>query len=220
MVRSFAVVLGQHRLLPLDDSFFVFVVVLVLVERWLTNMTLHVTTITTTSTTATVEANIRGGGEFGPAWHQAALKEKRHKCYEDFIAVAEHLIASGICSAKTLAARGGSNVRSHFTLCSLDAIMFGGSLTHQYTCFPLFAGGFAHGKHVHHATRPVWGHSLCGTATVRFPASKVVITFLGSIFSTAKKEADHETLFSFWLFQGHEALPQTVGRCELDGRVW
>ena len=56
-----------------------------------------------------VEANIRGGGEFGPAWHQAALKEKRHKAYEDFIAVGEHLIASGVCSAKTLGARGGSN---------------------------------------------------------------------------------------------------------------
>lgn len=56
-----------------------------------------------------VEANIRGGGEFGPAWHQAALKENRNKAYEDFIAVGEHLIESGICKPKTLAARGGSN---------------------------------------------------------------------------------------------------------------
>lgn len=56
-----------------------------------------------------VEANIRGGGEFGPGWHQAALKEKRNKAYEDFIAVGEHLIESGICKPKTLAARGGSN---------------------------------------------------------------------------------------------------------------
>jgi prolyl oligopeptidase len=56
-----------------------------------------------------VEANIRGGGEFGPAWHQAALQANRHKAYEDFIAVGEHLISSGICKAETLAARGGSN---------------------------------------------------------------------------------------------------------------
>ena len=56
-----------------------------------------------------VEANIRGGGEFGPAWHQAALKANRNKAYEDFIAVGEHLIESGICKPKTLAARGGSN---------------------------------------------------------------------------------------------------------------
>ena len=56
-----------------------------------------------------VEANIRGGGEFGPKWHQAALKANRNKAYEDFIAVGEHLISSGICKAKTLAARGGSN---------------------------------------------------------------------------------------------------------------
>jgi prolyl oligopeptidase len=56
-----------------------------------------------------VEANIRGGGEFGPAWHQAGLKANRNKCYEDFIAVAEHLIETGICEPKTFAIRGGSN---------------------------------------------------------------------------------------------------------------
>lgn len=56
-----------------------------------------------------VEANIRGGGEFGPTWHQAGLKSKRHKCYEDFIAVGEDLVGSRICKPATLAARGGSN---------------------------------------------------------------------------------------------------------------
>ena len=56
-----------------------------------------------------VEANIRGGGEYGPKWHQAALKEKRHKAYEDFIAIGEDLVASKICTPSTLAARGGSN---------------------------------------------------------------------------------------------------------------
>lgn len=56
-----------------------------------------------------VEANIRGGGEFGPRWHQAGLKENRHKCYEDFIAVGEDLVNSKICKPSTLAARGGSN---------------------------------------------------------------------------------------------------------------
>ena len=56
-----------------------------------------------------VEANIRGGGEFGPSWHQAALKENRNKAYEDFISVGEHLIETGICKPKTLCVRGGSN---------------------------------------------------------------------------------------------------------------
>lgn len=37
-----------------------------------------------------VVANIRGGGEFGPAWHQSALKANRNKAYEDFIAVSLH----------------------------------------------------------------------------------------------------------------------------------
>jgi len=56
-----------------------------------------------------VEANIRGGGEYGPQWHQSALKENRNKSYEDFIAVGEHLVASNVCTPKTLACRGGSN---------------------------------------------------------------------------------------------------------------
>lgn len=56
-----------------------------------------------------VVANIRGGGEFGPAWHNAALKENRQRAYDDFIAVAEDLIARKITSPRRLAIRGGSN---------------------------------------------------------------------------------------------------------------
>ena len=56
-----------------------------------------------------VIANIRGGGEFGPAWHQAALKAKRPRAYEDFIAVAEDLIARKVTSPKHLGVKGGSN---------------------------------------------------------------------------------------------------------------
>ena len=56
-----------------------------------------------------VIANIRGGGEFGPEWHQAALKAKRPRAYEDFIAVAEDLIARKVTSPKHLGIKGGSN---------------------------------------------------------------------------------------------------------------
>ena len=56
-----------------------------------------------------VVANIRGGGEYGPAWHQAALRENRPRAYEDFAAVARDLIASGITSPEHLGIRGGSN---------------------------------------------------------------------------------------------------------------
>ena len=56
-----------------------------------------------------VMANIRGGGEFGPAWHQAGLKTKRQVVYDDFIAVAEDLIDHGITSKEKLGAMGGSN---------------------------------------------------------------------------------------------------------------
>lgn len=56
-----------------------------------------------------VVANIRGGGEFGPRWHQAALKANRQRAYDDFIAVAEDLVAAGYTSPARLGIRGGSN---------------------------------------------------------------------------------------------------------------
>ena len=58
---------------------------------------------------ALVIANIRGGGEYGPAWHQAALKARKQRSYDDFIAVAEDLIARGITSPRRLGIEGGSN---------------------------------------------------------------------------------------------------------------
>ncbi|QNM98321.1 prolyl oligopeptidase family serine peptidase [Chitinimonas koreensis] len=56
-----------------------------------------------------VVANIRGGGEFGPRWHQAALKENRQRAYDDFIAVAEDLQARKITKPRRLGIMGGSN---------------------------------------------------------------------------------------------------------------
>ncbi|MES2264976.1 MAG: prolyl oligopeptidase family serine peptidase [Pseudomonadota bacterium] len=56
-----------------------------------------------------VLANIRGGGEFGPRWHQGALKEKRQRAYDDFIAVAEDVIARKLSSPRHLGIMGGSN---------------------------------------------------------------------------------------------------------------
>jgi prolyl oligopeptidase len=56
-----------------------------------------------------VLANIRGGGEFGPAWHDAALKTNRQRTYDDFYAVAQDLIARKITSPRHLGIQGGSN---------------------------------------------------------------------------------------------------------------
>lgn len=56
-----------------------------------------------------VLANIRGGGEFGPAWHEAGLKTHRQVIYDDFAAVAEDLIARKITSPRRLGIQGGSN---------------------------------------------------------------------------------------------------------------
>ncbi len=56
-----------------------------------------------------VSANTRGGGEFGPEWHYAAVKKGRHKSYEDFIAVAEDIIRKGITSPYYLGIKGVSN---------------------------------------------------------------------------------------------------------------
>ena len=56
-----------------------------------------------------VLANIRGGGEFGPKWHEAGLKTKRQAIYDDFAAVGKDLIARGITSPRRLGIQGGSN---------------------------------------------------------------------------------------------------------------
>jgi prolyl oligopeptidase len=55
-----------------------------------------------------VLANLRGGGEFGPAWHRAARREGRQKTHDDFIAVAEDLVKRGISSPRHLGVYGGS----------------------------------------------------------------------------------------------------------------
>ena len=56
-----------------------------------------------------VVANIRGGGEFGPAWHQCAQREHKQRSYDDFIAIAEDLIARRITSPRHLGIMGRSN---------------------------------------------------------------------------------------------------------------
>jgi prolyl oligopeptidase len=58
---------------------------------------------------AYVVANIRGGGEFGPAWHQAGLKMHRQRIYDDLISVAEDLHDRGLTSPRHLGVYGGSN---------------------------------------------------------------------------------------------------------------
>jgi prolyl oligopeptidase len=56
-----------------------------------------------------VLSNIRGGSEYGPDWHAAALKENRQRSFDDFIAISEDLIAKGVTTPKMLGAIGRSN---------------------------------------------------------------------------------------------------------------
>lgn len=56
-----------------------------------------------------VLSNIRGGSEYGPKWHEAALKENRQRSFDDFIAISEHLIETGVTSPEKLGAVGRSN---------------------------------------------------------------------------------------------------------------
>ncbi|WP_338425123.1 prolyl oligopeptidase family serine peptidase [Sphingopyxis kveilinensis] len=58
---------------------------------------------------AYVLANIRGGGEYGPAWHQAALREKRQNSFDDLHAVAEDLVKTGVSTKRRIAISGRSN---------------------------------------------------------------------------------------------------------------
>ena len=56
-----------------------------------------------------VVANLRGGGEYGPAWHEAAMKRNRQNAYDDLAAVAEDLLKRNVTTTKQLGVRGGSN---------------------------------------------------------------------------------------------------------------
>ena len=72
-----------------------------------------------------VVANIRGGGEYGPTWHTAALRENRHRAYEDFAAVARDLSSRGVASPDHLGCAGGSN----------GGLLVGNMLTHYPELF-------------------------------------------------------------------------------------
>ena len=68
--------------------------------------------------------NMRGGSEYGEAWHDAGTKLKKQNVFDDFIAAAEYLVREGYASPRTLGMMGGSN---------------GGKLAR--TAFHLFCGG-------------------------------------------------------------------------------
>ncbi|GHP05137.1 hypothetical protein PPROV_000388900 [Pycnococcus provasolii] len=72
-----------------------------------------------------VEACIRGGGEFGPTWHQAALKGKRIKAYEDMKAVCDDVVVQKLARRGGVGIQGGSN----------GGLMVGNMLTHFPECF-------------------------------------------------------------------------------------
>ena len=57
---------------------------------------------------AYILGNMRGGGEFGPNWHQSAIRENKQRTWDDFIAIAEDAIARGITSPEHLGIQGGS----------------------------------------------------------------------------------------------------------------
>jgi prolyl oligopeptidase len=54
-------------------------------------------------------ANIRGGGEYGQEWHHAGRLDRKQNCFDDFIACADHLVATGVTTRDRLAVLGGSN---------------------------------------------------------------------------------------------------------------
>ncbi|MHA7293029.1 prolyl oligopeptidase family serine peptidase [Arthrobacter sp. HLT1-21] len=78
-----------------------------------------------------VLANIRGGGEYGPAWHRAALHANRHRAYEDFAAIAADLVTRGVTRPELLGCTGRSN----------GGLLVGNMLTHYPHLFGAISCG-------------------------------------------------------------------------------
>jgi prolyl oligopeptidase len=79
-----------------------------------------------------VATNLRGGGEFGQEWHEAAMFEKKQKTFDDLYAAAEYLIANGYTSPEKLAVSGGSN----------GGLLVGAALTQRPELFRVIRCGY------------------------------------------------------------------------------
>ncbi|HET9335207.1 MAG TPA: prolyl oligopeptidase family serine peptidase [Sphingomicrobium sp.] len=99
---------------------------------------------------AFVLANIRGGGEYGPAWHKAALREKRQNSFDDLHAVAEDLVRTGVSSKGRIAISGRSN----------GGVLVGAAMTQR----PDLYGGVISGSPLHDMKR--YSHLLAGASWI------------------------------------------------------
>lgn len=97
---------------------------------------------------AYVLANLRGGGEYGPAWHQAALREKRQNSFDDLHAVAEDLVATGVSTKGKIAISGRSN----------GGVLVGAAMTQR----PDLYGAVISGSPLHDMKR--YSHLLAGAS--------------------------------------------------------
>lgn len=97
---------------------------------------------------AYVLANIRGGGEYGPAWHEAALREKRQNSFDDLHAIAEDLVRSGVTTKGRIAISGRSN----------GGVLVGAAMTQR----PDLYGAVISGSPLHDMKR--YSHLLAGAS--------------------------------------------------------